>query len=147
MFNFEQGYLAMTSRVLYMLLLAVLPLVDMAQRPVPPSSREASSVKCRFGNAADSLAYLHFTAGLRERPPELPMDTYTVGLSMAWRASEFGDTWYVKRGDGSPLRVLEVRPFHQRIPAFSSDGKRVLEVIEEYPCAMTCHTVWYFVEE
>jgi hypothetical protein len=75
------------------------------------------------------------------------MDTSTAGLRMAWMASEFGDTWYVKRGDGSPLRALDIRPFHLRIPALTDEGKRVLQVVEEYPCAMTCHTVWYFVEE
>ena len=147
MFNLDQLHLAMTGRVLALLLPLVLPLVAMAQHPLPPTTQVAPSPKYRSENAADSLAYLHFTAGLRERPPELPMDTSTAGLRMAWMASEFGDTWYVKRGDGSPLRALDIRPFHLRIPALTDEGKRVLQVVEEYPCAMTCHTVWYFVEE
>jgi hypothetical protein len=137
----------MTGRLLAQTLPLVLPLVAMAQRPLPPSTQVAPSVKCRFENAADSLAYLHFTAGLRERPPELPMDTSTAGLRMAWRASEFGHTWYVKRGDGSPLQSLDIRPFHLQLPVLAAEGKRVLQVVEEYPCALTCHTVWYFVVE
>jgi hypothetical protein len=137
----------MTGRFIALFLPLVFHLVAMAQDPLPPATQAPPSVKCRFENAADSLAYLHFTAGLSERPPELPMDTSTAGLRMAWRASEFGDTWYVKRGDGSPLRALEIRPFHMRLPALTAEGKRVLQVVEEYPCALTCHTVWYFVAE
>ncbi len=137
----------MTGRDLALFLPLVFHLVGMAQDPLPPATQAPPSVKCCFENAADSLAYLHFTAGLRERPPELPMDTSTAGLRMAWRASEFGHTWYVKRGDGSPLRALEIRPIHVQLPVLAAEGKRVLQVVEEYPCALTCHTVWYFVAE
>lgn len=137
----------MIGRFLAFFVPLVLPVVARAQVPLPPATQAPPSMKCRFENAADSLAYLHLTAGLRELPPELPMDTSTAGLHMAWRASEFGDTWYVKRGDGSPLRALEIRPFHLRLPALAAEGKRVLQVVEEYPCALTCHTVWYFVED
>ncbi len=147
MFNLEQLYQAMTGRVLTLLLPEVLHLVAMAQCPLLPTTQVASSPKYRFENAADSLAYLQFTAGLRERPSELPMDTSTAGLRMVWMASEFGDTWYVKRGDGRSPQDLELRPFSFHLAMLSDEGKRVLQVIEEYPCALTCHTVWYFVVE
>jgi hypothetical protein len=137
----------MTIRLLALLWPMLVHFHAMAQRPLPPNVVEAFSRAYHFESARDSLDYLHFTAGLCARPAELTTDTNTAGLRMAWRAAEFGREWYVKRGDGSPPEDLELRPFSSRLAMLTAEGKRALLVTEEYPCALNCHTVWYFMEE
>ncbi len=104
-----------------------------------------------FENAQDSADFMKFRNGLQRVDPSLPMDTTTVEYRLLWRVVERGGITIASRGDGRVMRSAERVVFEPYaltcLPFRTADGRHVLVLAHEEPCALICRSTEYYVEE
>ncbi len=70
---------------------------------------------------------------------------------MAWIESERGGGTMIHRGDGSMQKASKSIDFshyeQMSVPYRTVDGRRVILLMYEEPCALLCRTTYYYVEE
>lgn len=127
------------------------PLLALAQWPVPQATGHYEFPRpAHFASAADSAAFMQFQQGLQGVGAPCPMDS-TIRYRLQWRQSERGGLVLVSRGDGrtlDPSERISVHLFGGGTVCYTSaDGRRVVALVDEEPCALICRTVLYYAED
>ena len=102
-----------------------------------------------YENPEDSAAYAQFRKSLqRAEPDEEPADSH---YRMVWREHQQGGRHTVSRGDGTTVMPTRgesgVDELIQYTHFRAVDGRDVILVTYERPCAMICRSAIYYVAE
>ena len=143
----------MRTRYFAHFVLQLLPFFAAAQDPITVMQNDYQDpfVPHLFESPADSAAFMQFRAGLEMLPSTGTPDTVRHQLHMVWRVQLRGGLWSVRRGDGSELQDVPFNAnadtWYGRLPFRAADGRCGLMLFHEFPCALLCRSVQYYVEE
>jgi hypothetical protein len=138
-----------------LLLLVLLPSLHRlhAQEPHPSASmaRIWAQRPLVFEEPADSAEFLRFLSSFSFQDTTEEPNTLAHRYRQVWRISEHGGIAYVMRGDGRMTTLDAERPtvegFDTLLPLRTRDGQACVMRQWEYPCAMICRTMEYYLEE
>jgi len=103
----------------------------------------------RYENPEDSAAYAQFRKGLQRAEPN--MEPANSHYRMVWREHQQGGRHTVSRGDGTTVMPTRgdsgVDEFFLYAHFRTADGRDVILVTYERPCAMICRSAIYYVAE
>ncbi|MEZ4788957.1 MAG: hypothetical protein R2811_02960 [Flavobacteriales bacterium] len=102
-----------------------------------------------YENLEDSAAYAQFRKGLQRADPDV--ESADSHYRMVWREHQQGGRHTVSRGDGTTVMPTRgdsgVDEFFLYAHFRTADGRDVILVTYERPCAMICRSAIYYVAE